>query len=173
MKIHYWVVLSILCTSFINGQDFTRQDSLRGSITPEREWWDLTYYNLDIKVDPDRKFISGSTTVGYTVLSPNQLLQIDLQSPLVIESVEQDGQELKFSSEGNAHFIKLKKKQKKGAKEQVKIYYSGNPQEAKRAPWDGGFSWKKDSNGNILWQLPARAWVPVSGGPIRIICMTK
>ncbi len=147
MKIHYWVVLSILCTSFINGQDFTRQDSLRGSITPEREWWDLTYYNLDIKVDPDRKFISGSTTVGYTVLSPNQLLQIDLQSPLVIESVEQDGQELKFSSEGNAHFIKLKKKQKKGAKEQVKIHYSGNPQEAKRAPWDGGFSWKKDSNG--------------------------
>ena len=39
--------------------NFTRQDTLRGSITPEREWWDLTYYHLDIKVDPDNKFISG------------------------------------------------------------------------------------------------------------------
>jgi len=147
MKINFWLVLSLLCTSLVSAQNFTRQDSLRGSITPEREWWDLTYYDLDIKVEPDQKYISGSTTVGYTVLSPHQVLQIDLQSPLRIENVEQDGQELKFSSEGNAHFISLKKKQKKGAKEQVKIYYSGNPQEAKRAPWDGGFSWKKDSNG--------------------------
>jgi hypothetical protein len=33
----------------------TRQDTLRGSITPEREWWDLTYYHLDIKVEPSRR----------------------------------------------------------------------------------------------------------------------
>ena len=147
MKRHFCLVIAMCCTSLVSAQEFTRQDSLRGSITPEREWWDLTYYNLDVSVEPDKKYISGSTTVGYTVLSPHQVLQIDLQSPLVIDKVEQDGKPLKFNSEGNAHFISLKKKQKIGAKEQLTIYYSGTPQEAKRAPWDGGFSWKKDSNG--------------------------
>ena len=52
----------------------TRQDSLRGSITPEREWWDLTYYHLDIKVKPDEKFIIGSNTVGYKVLKSNKTM---------------------------------------------------------------------------------------------------
>ena len=51
----------------------TRQDSLRGSITPEREWWDLTYYHLDIKVEPDKKYISGSNTIGYKVLKLNSV----------------------------------------------------------------------------------------------------
>ena len=62
----------------------TRQDSLRGSITPEREWWDLTYYHLDIKVEPDKKFISGSNTVGYKVLKSNKTMQIDLQEPMAV-----------------------------------------------------------------------------------------
>ena len=62
----------------------TRQDTLRGSITSEREWWDLTYYHLDIKVEPNKKFISGSNTVGYKVLKPNKIMQIDLQKPMKI-----------------------------------------------------------------------------------------
>ena len=65
----------------------TRQDSLRGSITPEREWWDLTYYHLDIKVEPDKKYISGSNTVGYKVLKSYKTMQIDLQEPMKITSV--------------------------------------------------------------------------------------
>ncbi|NND16299.1 MAG: M1 family metallopeptidase [Eudoraea sp.] len=165
MKIHLWIVTSILCTSLVTAQEFTRQDTLRGSITPERGWWDLTYYNLDIKVDPDKKYISGSTIVGYTVLSPAKVLQIDLQPPLVIDRIEQDGKQLKYETEGNAHFIRLKKKQEKGAKEQLTVYYSGNPREAERAPWDGGFSWAKDSNGKHFVAtscqgLGASAWWP-------------
>lgn len=61
---------------------FTHQDTLRGSITPEREWWDLTYYNLNVKVNPENKFISGKNTIQYKVLKPNSVLQIDLQEPL-------------------------------------------------------------------------------------------
>ena len=59
----------------------TRQDSLRGSITPEREWWDLTYYHLDVKVEPEKKFISGSNTIHYRVLENKDRMQIDLQAP--------------------------------------------------------------------------------------------
>ena len=75
----------------------TRQDTLRGSITPEREWWDLTYYHLDIKVEPDKKFISGSNTVGYKVLKSNKTMQIDLQEPMKITSVEANGKSLNFN----------------------------------------------------------------------------
>ena len=67
--------------------DTTRQDTLRGSITNERSWWDLTYYHLDIKVQPEKKYISGSNTVGYKVLESKKLMQIDLQEPMIITSI--------------------------------------------------------------------------------------
>ena len=128
--------------------NFTRQDTLRGSITPEREWWDLTYYHLDIKVNPEQKTISGTNTIQYTVLKPNQVLQIDLQEPLVLTKVTQNNKELEIKHDGNAHFVTLKDQQNIGATNSVIAYYEGKPREAVRAPWDGGISWKKDKNGN-------------------------
>ena len=59
----------------------TRQDTLRGSITPEREWWDLIYYHLDIKVEPDKKYISGSNTVGYKVLKAGKICKSTFKNP--------------------------------------------------------------------------------------------
>ena len=127
---------------------FTSQDTLRGSITPERAWWDLTYYHLDIEVKPEAKFISGKNTIQYKVLKRHQVMQIDLQVPMEILKVIQDGKELEVLHNGNAHFITLKMDQNVGDINSVEIHYKGHPKEAKRAPWDGGFSWKKDKNGN-------------------------
>jgi aminopeptidase N len=148
------IVVLISFTGFSNGQgllseksNFTRQDTLRGSITPEREWWDLTYYHLDIEVKPDEKFISGKNTIQYRVLKPNQVMQVDLQEPMKITKVLQDGKELDVKHDGNAHFITLSNNQKSGAVNSIDVYYEGHPREAKRAPWDGGLSWKKDDNG--------------------------
>ena len=84
---------------------FTKQDSLRGSITKERAWWDLKYYHLDIKVDPAEKTITGFNTVRYTVLTENNKMQIDLQEPMNITKVTQNGKDLKFERDGNAFFI--------------------------------------------------------------------
>ena len=126
----------------------SRQDSLRGSITTEREWWDLTYYHLDIEVNPDKKYIQGSNTVGYKVLRSHQIMQIDLQEPMKITSVEFEGKKLEFTREGNAYFIKIESDQHQGDINYLKINYEGFPKEAVRAPWDGGLSWKKDINGN-------------------------
>lgn len=137
----------VCCGSMVFSQAFTRQDTLRGSITPERAWWDLTFYNLDIEVKPDDKWLGGSNTIRYTVLEPHQVLQVDLQPPLTIDKITQDGKELNVTTEGNAHFVTLHKKQKKGATEEVVVHYSGHPVEAKNAPWDGGITWDKDKNG--------------------------
>jgi len=142
--------LSIQLTAqgiFQEKNNFTRQDTLRGAITAERSWWDLNYYHLDIKVDPENKTIKGSNTVGYTVLKSNKLMQIDLQEPMDITAVKQNNKSLDFSREGNAYFIELKKKQKPGKVNYITIEYEGNPKVAIRAPWDGGLSWEKDENG--------------------------
>ena len=156
MKYRFIFIISLtLCalSTFSQGlmskkNNFTKQDTLRGSITPERIWWDLTFYHLDIEVNPDKKFISGKNTIKYKVLKPYKSLQIDLQSPLKITKVTQDGKDLKVIHNGNAHFVQLIKNQKIGNTETVIVHYQGYPKEAKNAPWDGGFSWKKDKNGN-------------------------
>ena len=128
--------------------EFSRQDTLRGSITKERSWWDLNRYHLDISVKPEKKFISGSNKISYTVLKSHDLMQIDLQAPLILTKATQDNSELEIIHDGNAHFIKLEKKQNVGSKEELVVYYEGNPRVAVRAPWDGGISWEKDKNGN-------------------------
>ena len=150
MQKYLYLLLIIVAVNSIQAQDqiFTKQDTLRGSITPERAWWDLTYYHLDISVDPENKFIKGKNTVQYKVLEPHSVLQIDLQAPLKITRVIQNEDILNVKSEGNAHFIILKSDQKKGSIQSLEVYYEGQPQEAVNAPWDGGFSWKKDDNGN-------------------------
>ena len=128
-------------------QEFTRQDELRGSITPERVWWDLRHYDLKVEVFPDEKSIRGSNTIRYKVLDRSKVMQIDLQLPMKIDSLFQDSKKLKFETEGSAHFIKFPKKPKVGQDYELTIYFSGKPMEAKNAPWDGGFTWTKDSNG--------------------------
>lgn len=127
---------------------FTKQDTLRGSITPERSWWDLTYYHLDIKVNPDDKFISGKNTIQYRVLNNQFVMQIDLQPPLKLTKALQNGKELNIKRDGNAHFITLIDNQNIGDLNSLDVFYEGHPKEAVRAPWDGGISWKKDKNGN-------------------------
>jgi len=147
MKKYILLFLIILISTISFSQNFTRQDTLRGSITSERAWWDLKHYNLNVEVDLDTKTIQGFNTITYKVLDKNNSMQVDLQPPMLIEKVIQDGKELKFSSEGNAHFIQINNAQQKGTEHQLTIYFSGKPRKAKNAPWDGGFSWKKDSNG--------------------------
>ncbi len=77
------IVFSVLPTLLFSQNTFTHDDTLRGSITSERAWWDLTYYELRVRVDPDKQSLEGSTTVFYKVLEPYQTLQIDLQPPSV------------------------------------------------------------------------------------------
>ncbi|WP_281987477.1 M1 family metallopeptidase [Aquimarina aggregata] len=148
MNNFFLAFLFFLGSMILSAQEsnFTRKDTLRGSITPEREWWDLTYYHLDIKVDPDQKTISGKNTIYYRVLKGSTVMQIDLQPPLKIEKVIQQGKELQVKSEENAHFITLAHKQKENDLNSLTVFYSGKPREAINAPWDGGISWTKDTN---------------------------
>ncbi|WP_224999803.1 M1 family metallopeptidase [Cesiribacter sp. SM1] len=126
---------------------FTRQDSLRGSVTPERAWWDLTYYHLKVGVNPDQRSISGSNVIQYKVLQPGQRLQLDLQAPMRLEKVVQNGKPLEVSQEGSAYFITLPQAQEPGSVYSLEAFFGGTPIVAKNPPWDGGLVWSKDAKG--------------------------
>jgi aminopeptidase N len=126
---------------------FTRQDTLRGSVTPERAWWDLTHYDLSIKVNPVDSTFQGMNKVTYKVLTPHQTLQLDLQPPMKIERVVQNGQNLVVRQDGNAWFIQLAQPQVAGTVHSVEVYFKGKPQVSENPPWSGGVTWKKDVHG--------------------------
>ena len=127
--------------------EFTHQDTLRGSITPERAWWDLKYYHLDITVNPLDSSIYGTNTVTYMVLKPAVLMQIDLQEPLILTKAEQNNKPLNFKREGNVYWIELSEKQEQGKISSLVLTYGGKPKVSTRPPWVGGITWKKDKNG--------------------------
>lgn len=129
-------------------KEFTHQDTLRGTITPERAWWDLTYYHLNTTVNIKKKTISGSNLIQYKVLVPNQTLQLELQEPLKITRILQGDKALEFTKDGYSYFVELVQKQEVGAVNELIVYYEGTPQESKNPPWSGGLTWKKDENGN-------------------------
>ena len=144
---------------------FTRQDTLRGSITKERAWWDLKYYHLDIKVNPADSTITGSNTIRYKVLTQSNRMQIDLQEPLKIFKVTQDGKEIKFQREGSVFYIDLVAPQNPGEIKEITVFYGGKPKIAVNPPWDGGITWKKDKNGkpfiaSTCQGLGASVWWP-------------
>ena len=126
---------------------FTRADSLRGMLTPLRTCYDINYYHLNVKVDIEQKFISGSNEFRFTAMQDFKQLQFDLFADLKIEKVVFHGKDLPFTREFNAVFITFPNTIKRGIKEAFTVYYSGNPRVAKRAPWDGGFAFTKDTEG--------------------------
>ncbi|SOD97293.1 M1 family metallopeptidase [Spirosoma fluviale] len=145
--------------------EFTHDDTLRGTITPERAWWDLAFYHLTVRVQPTDSTLSGSTLIRYRVLKPGQTMQVDLQRPLKVMRVEQDGQSLAVRQDGNAYFVTLTKPQKVGQTESITVFYGGKPRVAKRPPWDGGLVWSRDKSGNwfiatACQGLGASAWWP-------------
>ncbi len=144
--------LSFILSSVIYGQNpkFTHQDTLRGSITKERIWWDLSYYHLDVKVNPSDSSLKGSNTIRYKVLNECQILQIDLQYPMQISKITQDGKMLTYNRDGNAYFIMLTKKQVAGDYNEIIIDFGGKPKVSVKPPWSGGLSWKRDANQNPL-----------------------
>ena len=127
---------------------YTHADTLRGSLTAERTWWDVQRYELSVKPDFNDKSITGSNKIVYKVVKPNSgkiRMQIDLQEPLIIDSVVYNElSNLKFEHTGSVWYVHVPA-QKLSAQNNVHIFYHGKVHQAKRAPWDGGFIFTTDS----------------------------
>ncbi len=145
---------SILLSSPILAQDSgvlaTTKDSLRGSITAERAWWDVVFYDLNVTIQPEDSSITGYNNITYRVDKEPKRMQIDLQDPLTIDHITQNGQTLDYNRAKNsyAYMVDMPDNLKKDSLYTISVYYQGKPKVAENAPWDGGFVWKQDSLGN-------------------------
>ena len=151
-KRYSFSILPIICllSTALWAQDpqFTRQDSLRGSITPERAWWDLTYCHLSVTVNPSDSSFNGSNLIGFRALDTGNILQIDLQPPMKITRITQQDKVLDFHQDGNAWFVRLADPPALGELGFVQVEFKGRPKISRRPPWDGGVSWDRDQNGH-------------------------
>jgi aminopeptidase N len=132
---------------FAQTKEVTRQEILRGSITPERDWWDVLHYHLAVEFFPDTKSIKGSNIISFKTLKAGNKMQIDLQPPLEIKKILHGGSELKFEREGNVYWVFFQKDLAAGVEDKIEVFYDGRPVESKNPPWSGGITWGRDDLG--------------------------
>jgi len=132
-------------------ESFTRADSLRGGLRPERTNYDLTYYDLEVEVDPTAKSIKGSVAIQMKQLvsEETQHIQLDLFKNMEVYKIyDENGNNLKFEREENVIWVTGNQQVQVGQVFEINVDYGGKPIAAKMAPWDGGFDWKEDKNRN-------------------------
>jgi aminopeptidase N len=132
---------------FAQTENITRQEMLRGSVTPEREWWDVLHYHLKVEFLPETKRLKGSNAITFKALKAGNKMQIDLQPPLAITKVTHGESQLKFEREGNVYWVTFEKDIPKGVEDKVEIFYEGVPVVSKNPPWVGGITWGRDDLG--------------------------
>jgi aminopeptidase N len=149
-------------------KQFTHQDTLRGTINQERNWWDVLRYDIEVKPDYNAKSIEGSVTVTYKVVKDCRKagckMQIDLQEPMEITKIEQGKNKRAYTREGNVYHVSGATAKMNGI-EKIKIYFKGNPRIAVNPPWDGGWIFTRDAEGrpwmSVACQgLGASVWYP-------------
>ncbi|HEY4148668.1 MAG TPA: M1 family metallopeptidase [Chitinophagaceae bacterium] len=171
------LLLTFLCTCFIasaslqaqplhGARSFSHQDTLRGTLSPQRTWWDVTKYEITVQPDFDSKTIRGKNIISYSITRQkhSDTAQIDLQEPMVIDSVFAGSTRTAYTRDGNAFFVYIPP-QGNTTTGAITIYYHGHPREAVRPPWDGGWIWKLDDRDrpwmSVACQgLGASVWYP-------------
>ncbi|WP_127846307.1 M1 family metallopeptidase [Psychroflexus aestuariivivens] len=128
-------------------EQFTKADTLRGSLRPERTSFDVLSYGLDIKINPEKRNIIGFNDIKFKVVEDTKKIQIDLFENMNVDSIVFNSKHLKYNRKHNAVFIDFPEKLQKNNIETIRFYYSGQPIVAKNPPWDGGFVFSKDKNG--------------------------
>lgn len=166
MKIHFITAFIFLSIASASAQTYTRRDSLHGGLRTERTSFDVQRYDLNIKVDTDKRFISGYNDITFKVVENTSKIQLDLFENMTIDSITVKGNIVKYKRDNDAVFINFSKPLAKGSEQKLRFYYSGNPLVAKNAPWDGGFVFSSDAAGKpwigvAVQGTGASLWYPV------------
>ncbi len=160
-----FIALSSRSQLFNKATSFTHQDTLRGTVTPERAWWDVTKYDISVKPDYSTKTIKGRNIISCRAVNDGRIMQIDMQQPMQITAIQYNKKNLSYTREGNVYHVNFGTAVKKGTDIRLEISFSGKPREAVKPPWDGGWIWTRDSTGapwmSVACQgLGASVWYP-------------
>ena len=150
----------------LRSYQFTKLDTLQGTLTPLRTSYDVTFYHLDVEVLPEEEMLRGSSTMTFRVEESANRIQIDLFSKMGIKKIEWNSQLLHFEREYNAVYIDFPETLTKGKIEEIKVFYSGRPVDFNPdIPMYASFLWLEDNDGNpwlqaICQGYGASGWWP-------------
>jgi len=158
---HFLLAMMLVSSIFVQGQQIISG----GPLKPEQANMDIRHYTVSLTVDPVGKNIKGYTEVTLVLLQPAKTILLDLLQQMKVEKILLDSKQIGFVHEKDLITIATPHVFSAG-KHMIKVIYSGEPPIAKRAPWEGGFQWEKDSTGN--------PWIAITcqseGGKIYFPC---
>jgi len=117
---------------------------LRGEYGRYRANNDLLFYHLDVRVDPEKKSLSGRNTIRFKMLKDDTRIQLELVPNLNVDKILLGSTPLKYAREMSAVFVDFPETLKAGRTYSIDFHYSGIPQETGRF---GGFTFRKDPAG--------------------------
>lgn len=152
-----------------DAQDAAIRDS-GGPLRYEQAAYDVSWYGLDLELFPERKAIQGSLTVQATIVHPVDVLLLQLDSKLQVDSVRTSMRSLPFTHQAGWLTVQLGRTLQTRERVEVTVFYGGIPHEAVRPPWDGGFTWATTPSGQpwIATSVQgegADLWWPVKDHP--------
>src|ERR1700721_1111366 len=127
-----------------NGEP-THADILRGAYGPYRSNNDLLFYHLDIRVDPEKKFLQGKNTIRFRMLRDGRRIQLDLHPALQVDKILFSGAPLRYRRDSGAVFVDFPATLVAGREYSIDFYYSGHPVETGRF---GAITFRKDPTGH-------------------------
>ena len=122
MRNIYFAILLSICLNRINAQTFTRRDSLQGGLRIERISFDVQRYDLNIKVDPEKKYISGFNDITFKVIENISRIQFDLFENMKVDSIIYKKAKLAYKRDNDAVFVTFAKPLVKGSEEEIRFY---------------------------------------------------
>jgi aminopeptidase N len=122
----------------------TRTDILRGDYGRYRANNDLLFYELDVRVDPDKKSISGKNTIRFKMLKDDTRVQLELYANLAVDKILLGATPLKHERDYNTVYVDFPDTLRAGRTYAIAFHYSGMPQEQGRF---GGLAFRKDPAG--------------------------
>ncbi|MEM1328279.1 MAG: M1 family metallopeptidase [Bacteroidota bacterium] len=154
MRKYIWLFACLLSTAlsaqhqYYQQFQFTEADTLRGKLEASRSAYDVHFYDLNITVDIERRYLKGYVDMAFEVAAVTDRIQVDLYENMQLNRVEYEGKELSTTRKYDAFFVHFPESLDKGTNATIRMYYEGAPTVARNAPWDGGFVWKEDEKGN-------------------------
>jgi aminopeptidase N len=143
---------------------YSLKDTLRGMLRPERTCFDVTFYDLTVRIIPRNKSIRGNNKITFNIVEPTSRIQLDLFANMKIDSICWNSRHLSYTRQFDAVFVIFPETLKPGSRQQLAFYYHGKPSKAVNPPWQGGFVWKREHlrqwDGVSCEQFGASCWWP-------------
>ncbi|MEM8909042.1 MAG: M1 family metallopeptidase [Bacteroidota bacterium] len=122
-----------------------------GPLSPEQAAYDVSFYDLQLRVDPKAKHIEGTLTMDARIVHPTDQLVLNLDTLLSVYRIREETganhRQSTFVHQKGWINIDLQTTRQAGEWVRLQIDYGGQPRVAPRPPWNGGFTWKTTPSG--------------------------